>query len=80
MNSEQFYLINLPQKFTLDTGILKIQTEPETDFWQKTHYGFSKANAPAFLTKIEGDFTFREKNQISNPKPVRPMRGFTIHR
>ncbi len=58
MNPEQFYWINPPQKFTLDNGILKIQTKPETDFWQRTHYGFSKANAPGFLTKIEGDFTF----------------------
>jgi uncharacterized protein len=61
MNPEQFYWINPPQKFTLDYGILQIQTEPETDFWQKTHYGFSKANAPAFLTKIQGDFTFGVK-------------------
>ena len=61
MNTEQFYWINQPQEFALDKGALKIQTEPETDFWQKTHYGFSKANAPAFLTKIEGDFTFGVK-------------------
>lgn len=61
MNPEQFYWINPPQEFALDKGVLKIQTEPETDFWQKTHYGFSKANAPAFLTKIEGDFTFGVK-------------------
>ena len=61
MNPEQFYWINQPQEFALDKGALKIQTEPETDFWQKTHYGFSKANAPAFLIKIEGDFTFGVK-------------------
>lgn len=61
MNPEQFYWINPPQNFSLQNGVLKIRTEPETDFWQKTHYGFSKANAPAFLTKIEGDFTFSIK-------------------
>jgi regulation of enolase protein 1 (concanavalin A-like superfamily) len=60
MNPEQFYWINPPQKFTLHNGVLKIQTEPKTDFWQRTHYGFSKANAPAFLTKIESDFTFAD--------------------
>jgi regulation of enolase protein 1 (concanavalin A-like superfamily) len=64
MNFEQFYWINPPQKFTLDNGVLKIQTDPKTDFWQQTHYGFSKANAPAFLTKIEGDFTFSVKNRF----------------
>lgn len=61
MNPYQFYWINPPQNFYLQNGVLKIQTEPETDFWQKTHYGFSKANAPAFLTKIEGDCTFSVK-------------------
>ncbi|MCA1759206.1 MAG: DUF1349 domain-containing protein, partial [Bacteroidales bacterium] len=64
MNPEQFYWINPPKKFTLDNGILKIQTEPETDFWQRTHYGFSKANAPAFLTKFDGDFTFSVKTRF----------------
>jgi len=64
MNPEQFYWINPPQKFTLHNGVLKIQTEPKTDFWQRTHYGFSKANAPAFLTKVEGDFTFRVKTEF----------------
>jgi hypothetical protein len=64
MNPEQLYWINPPQKFTLHNGVLKIQTEPKTDFWQRTHYGFSKANAPAFLTKIESDFTFRVKTEF----------------
>jgi uncharacterized protein len=64
MNPEKFYWINPPQKFALDNGILKIQTEPETDFWQRTHYGFSKTNAPAFLKKFEGDFTFSVKTRF----------------
>jgi len=64
MNPKQFYWINPPQKFRLQNGVLEIQTDPETDFWQKTHYGFSKANAPAFLTKIEGDSTFSVKTRF----------------
>jgi uncharacterized protein len=61
MDPEQFYWINKPKKYTLANGVLKIQTEPETDFWQQTHYGFSKTNAPAFLTKYKNDFTFSVK-------------------
>ncbi len=61
MKPERFCWINLPQKFTLENDDLKIQTEPETDFWQRTYYGFSKVNAPAFLTKMDGDFTFSVK-------------------
>lgn len=68
MNPEQFYWINPPQKFMLNNDVLKIQTEPKTDFWQRTHYGFSRANAPAFLTKIEGDFTFSVKTRFKTQK------------
>mgnify|MGYP005849058767 CR=1 FL=1 len=64
MNPEKFYWINTPQKFTLKNNDLKIQTEPETDFWQRTHYGFSKTNAPAFLRKIDDDFTFSVKTEF----------------
>ena len=64
MDLERFYWINPPQKFTLENNDLRIQTEPETDFWQRTHYGFSKANAPAFLSKIDGDFTFSVRTRF----------------
>lgn len=59
MNTEHFYWINSPKKYTLKDGVLHVQSEPGTDFWQKTYYEFTKTNAPAFLKKIEGDFTFR---------------------
>lgn len=68
MDPKQFYWINPPRKFTLKEGVLKIQTDPETDFWQRTHYGFSQTNAPAFLTKIEGDFTFGVKTSFKTQK------------
>ena len=61
MNLKNYYWINPPKKYELKDEGLKIITEPETDFWQRTHYGFRKADAPAFLTKIEGDFTFSVK-------------------
>jgi uncharacterized protein len=64
MKLERFSWINPPQKFALENDGLKIQTEPETDFWQRTYYGFSKANAPAFLTKMDGDFTFSVKTRF----------------
>ena len=46
-------------------GILKvsdtqveIHTEPGTDFWQRTHYGFRNDNAPALVIESQIDFTF----------------------
>ncbi len=60
-----FYWINQPEKFSIENGVLTIVTEPETDLWQRTHYGFMKADAPGLLTKITGDFTFSVKTTFS---------------
>ncbi len=54
-----FKWINQPEKFELKNDHLIIQTEPGTDLWQKTFYGFQNDNAPAFLIDRKGDFTFR---------------------
>ncbi|TXK68918.1 DUF1349 domain-containing protein [Paenibacillus sp. N3.4] len=53
-----FYWVNEPQSYTYDSNkILTIQTEPQTDFWQKTSYGFQRDNGHSFLTKVDHDFT-----------------------
>jgi regulation of enolase protein 1 (concanavalin A-like superfamily) len=31
---------------------LALTTSPDTDFWQRTHYGFQHDNAPAFLLPV----------------------------
>jgi regulation of enolase protein 1 (concanavalin A-like superfamily) len=56
-----FFWINQPKKFQITNGQLIIDTDPNTDLWQKTHYGFQNDNAPGFLIKTEGDFTFSVK-------------------
>ncbi|WP_195932419.1 DUF1349 domain-containing protein [Turicibacter sanguinis] len=38
-----------PKKYNLSDEKLIIKTEPKTDFWQKTYYGFQNDNAPALL-------------------------------
>ena len=58
---ENFEWINQPQKFVIDHNLLLIETEPGTDLWQQTYYGFQNDNAPAFITKLTGDFTFGAK-------------------
>lgn len=58
---KEFNWINQPANFKLNSKSLTIQTQPDTDFWQCTYYGFQKDNAPSFLTEIEGDFTFTIK-------------------
>lgn len=50
--------INPPQKFTVGPSDVTLQTEPGTDFWQRTFYGFRNNNAPAFLFDRSDNFTF----------------------
>ena len=51
----QFYWLNEPREHSLANG-LHITTDPETDFWQRTHYGFRNDNGHCLLTDLEGDF------------------------
>lgn len=50
--------LNQPKKFVVEKNRLIIETEPETDLWQRTYYGFQNINAPAFMQEVKGDFSF----------------------
>jgi len=54
--SEDFYWFNEPV-FAVEENRLKINSSPDTDFWQRTHYGFQRDNGHCFLTDIQGDFS-----------------------
>jgi hypothetical protein len=38
---------------------LELRTEPDTDFWQRTHYGFQHDNGHFFGKTVAGDFELR---------------------
>jgi len=50
--------INQPQRFTIGQESITITTEPNTDFWQRTYYGFQNDNAPALLLNSDRNFSF----------------------
>jgi regulation of enolase protein 1 (concanavalin A-like superfamily) len=50
--------INKPKDFVIGRESVEITTEPETDFWQRTYYGFRADNAPALLFDGDASFTF----------------------
>lgn len=50
--------INKPVNFRIGHDSVEIVTEPETDFWQRTYYGFRNDNAPALLLDSNENFTF----------------------
>lgn len=50
-----------PKKFEITPESISITTEPETDFWQRTYYGFRNDNAPALQIESDQNFTFTAK-------------------
>lgn len=56
--------MNQPKHFVVEKNRLIIETEPETDLWQRTYYGFQNNNAPSFLQEAEGDFSFVVKTEF----------------
>jgi regulation of enolase protein 1 (concanavalin A-like superfamily) len=53
---KNFYWFNEPTKYQLGSG-LEIYTDAETDFWQRTHYGFRRDDGHCLFTKQSGDFS-----------------------
>lgn len=53
--------LNKPKQFELTNNLLRITTEPATDLWQRTYYGFRNDNAPALLFDLESNFTLSVK-------------------
>lgn len=54
-----------PRQATVTPTTVTIVTEPETDFWQRTYYGFQNNNAPALLFSTEvQEFSFTVKTHF----------------
>ncbi|MDP4089423.1 MAG: DUF1349 domain-containing protein [Bacillota bacterium] len=54
---KEFYWFNEPGRHYFQDGLV-IYTNPSTDFWQRTHYGFRRDDGHCLLTKRSGDFSF----------------------
>lgn len=53
--------INEPKHCALTQDSVSITTEPETDFWQRSYYGFRNDNASALQIETDQNFTFTAK-------------------
>lgn len=53
--------LNQPKLFTITADSVTITTEPNTDFWQRSYYGFRHDNAPALLLESDINFSFTAK-------------------
>lgn len=58
-----------PKKFEIKNGEVVIITEPNTDLWQRTYYGFRNDNAPVLqFTTSEKYFSFVVKTQFESKR------------
>ena len=53
-----FSWMNPPDEVEVGRDLLEFATLPNTDFWQRTHYGFRRNTGHAFLTHLWDDFSF----------------------
>lgn len=48
---------NEPPQWSLEDGVLEVVTADQTDFWQRTFYGFTRDDGHFLFTEVSGDFT-----------------------
>ena len=53
--------INEPSEWEFEKDRIRLVTDPNTDFWQRTYYGFRNDNAPVCFFEREGGFSFTVK-------------------
>jgi regulation of enolase protein 1 (concanavalin A-like superfamily) len=49
--------LNEPASWEGDERALSLKTDPNTDFWRETFYGFVRDSGHAYLRPVSGDFT-----------------------
>ena len=65
-DKDKAFWIFKPKQYEISEDSIKIITEPNTDFWQRTYYGFKNDNAPSLLFKTsEKFFSFTVKTEFN---------------
>lgn len=62
-SSKSFYDVdaewyNPPRDYKLSAELLQVVSDPRTDLWQRTYYGFRMDNVPSWLWSQAGPFTY----------------------
>ena len=64
---EKMFWIRAPKNYTVTDEKIEIITEPVTDLWQRTYYGFRNDNAPVLQMKTEETyFSFTVKTEFES--------------
>lgn len=64
---ENLFWTHKPNKFTITDSLITITTDPKTDLWQRTYYGFQNDNAPVLQMKTSRKyFSFTVKTEFNS--------------
>jgi hypothetical protein len=79
MDLNKFFWINEPENHSFCENALIFETEPGTDFWQRTYYGFQNDNAHACVVQADNpEFTFSVASRYS-PSQLFDQAGVAIY-
>ncbi|HEX3076955.1 MAG TPA: DUF1349 domain-containing protein [Lachnospiraceae bacterium] len=53
---QSLFWIHEPKNYLIEADRIEIITEPGTDYWQRTYYGFRNDNAPTLLIRTDEKF------------------------
>lgn len=69
MEFKNLFWIREPKEKTISKNRIEIITEPFTDLWQRTYYGFRNDNAPVLQMKTKEEyFSFTVRVQFASKK------------
>jgi regulation of enolase protein 1 (concanavalin A-like superfamily) len=63
LSDQDFFWLNLPDQVSYRSGV-KFKTKPNTDFWQRTHYGFCRDNGHCLLAKVDYNFSISVRTRF----------------
>jgi len=55
-NMDKMNWLNEPSSWEIENGNLQMKVTPESDYWRKTHYGFTVDDGPFYYTIRGGEF------------------------
>lgn len=78
-NVDNLFWIRQPQQFTISDQEITIMSEPHTDLWQRTYYGFQNDNAPVLQLKTEEKYFSFTVKTVFNSKQRFDQCGIVIY-
>ena len=69
IRTEELTWTRAPKEYAVEEARVRITTEPGTDLWQRTYYGFQNDNAPVLqMTTDEQFFSFTVKTEFASKR------------